>query len=346
MFPRNAWYVASWSDDLVARPLARRICNEPIVLYRDANGRACALVDRCCHRGAPLSAGRVTHEGLECGYHGLVFAGDGECVRVPGQDRPPKTARVRSYPLVERDGLVWLWPGDPAAADPTLILDYPYHADLAHWPHKHDLLPIRADYMLVIDNLMDLTHLGYVHGGTIGGDPKAHVEAKMQSTPTPRGLRFTRWMLDSQPPPTYTKAVPFRGAVDRWQEFEYVAPGAVLQWSGAVDAGRGAYERGHRDGGIHLRLFHAVTPETESSCFYFWSSANGYRQSDPAATEQLFEEISAAFAQDKAIVELQQARLAELGEEGLVNIKNDGARLHMRRVVEQMIESESATATD
>jgi vanillate O-demethylase monooxygenase subunit len=168
----------------------------------------------------------------------------------------------------------------------------------------------------------------------------------MESTPTPRGLRFTRWMLDSQPPPTYTKAVPFRGTVDRWQEFEYVAPGAVLQWSGAVDAGLGAYERGHRDGGVHFRLFHAVTPETESSCFYFWSSANGYRQNDPAATEQLFQEISAAFAQDKAIVELQQARLEELGEEGLVNIKNDGTRLHMRRVVDQMIAGEAATATE
>jgi vanillate O-demethylase monooxygenase subunit len=163
----------------------------------------------------------------------------------------------------------------------------------------------------------------------------------METTPTARGLKFTRWMLDSVPPPTYTKAVPFRGRVDRWQEFEYVAPGAVLQWSGATDAGTGAYE-GRRDGGFHLRLFHAVTPETDSSCFYFWSAANGYRQDDPAATEQLFAEISAAFAQDKAIVELQQARLTELGEEGLVNIKADGARLHMRRVVQAMIDGESA----
>src|SRR5258705_4663614 len=74
MFPKNAWYVASWAEDLVAQPVARRICNEPIVLYRDASGRACALIDRCCHRGAPLSAGRVSSEGLQCGYHGLVFA--------------------------------------------------------------------------------------------------------------------------------------------------------------------------------------------------------------------------------------------------------------------------------
>jgi len=341
MFPKNAWYVASWADDLHAQPVARRICNEPVVLYRDASGRAGALVDRCCHRGAPLSAGRVTPEGLECGYHGLVFARDGECVRVPGQDRPPKTARVRSYPLVEKDGLVWIWPGDSTKADPAGIVDWPYHADRARWPHKHDVYAIAASHILLIDNLMDLTHLGYVHGGTIGGDPRAHVEAKMETTPTERGLKFTRWLLDSIPPPTYTKAVPFAGRVDRWQEFEFVAPGAVLQWTGATDAGTGAVH-GRREGGFHLRLFHAVTPETDTSCFYFWSSANGYRQHDPAATEQLFAEISAAFAQDKTIVELQQARLTELGEEGLVNVKADGARLHMRRVIEKMIEAESA----
>jgi vanillate O-demethylase monooxygenase subunit len=255
-----------------------------------------------------------------------------------GRRRRRACAATRSS---RKDGLVWIWPGDPAAADPALVVDYPYHSGPERWPHKHDMYAIRASYMLLIDNLMDLTHLGYVHGGTIGGDPKAHVAAKMQSTPTARGLEFTRWLLDSQPPPTYTKAVQFAGKVDRWQEFEYVAPGAVLQWSGAVDAGGGAYEHGRRDGGVHLRLFHAVTPETDSSCFYFWSAANGYRQDDPAATEQLFTEISAAFAQDKAIVELQQARLAELGEEGLVNVKADGARLHMRRVVADMIEAES-----
>jgi vanillate O-demethylase monooxygenase subunit len=195
--------------------------------------------------------------------------------------------------------------------------------------------------MLLVDNLMDLTHLGYVHGGTIGGNPTAHVEAKMETHPTPRGLRYTRWLLDSEPPPTYTRAVPFRGRVDRWQEFEYVAPGSILQWSGATDAGTGATE-GKRDGGFSLRLFHGVTPETESSCFYFWSAANGYRQDEPEATEQLFAEISRAFDQDKVVVEAQQARLLELGQEGLVNLKSDAARVRMRQTIERLLDAERA----
>ena len=148
-------------------------------------------------------------------------------------------------------------------------------------------------------------------------------------------------MLDSEPPPTYTKAVPFAGRVDRWQEFEYVAPGSILQWSGATDAGTGATE-GKRDGGFSLRLFHGVTPETETSCFYFWSAANGYRQDEPEATEQLFLEISRAFDQDKVVVEAQQARLLELGQEGLVNLKADAARVRMRQTVERLLEAERA----
>jgi vanillate O-demethylase monooxygenase subunit len=339
MFVKNAWYIAIWADELRDAPFARRICGEPVVLYRDAQNHAAALADRCCHRGTPLSLGRVTADGLECGYHGLIFARDGACVRIPGQLRVQPNARVRSFPVVEQNGFIWIWLGDPQAADRKLLVEYPYHDDPAHWPYKHSTYPIAASYMLVVDNLMDLTHLGYVHGGTIGGSPATHVDAKMETRATPRGLKFTRWMLESEPPPTYRKAVPFKGKVDRWQEFEYIAPGSIVQWSGATDAGTGAYE-GKRDGGFSLRLFHGITPETETSCFYFWSAANGYRQNEPAATEQLFGEISRAFDQDKAVIEAQQARLAELGDEGLVNIPADTARIRMRQVVEKMLAAE------
>jgi vanillate O-demethylase monooxygenase subunit len=170
-----------------------------------------------------------------------------------------------------------------------------------------------------------------------------HVEAKMKTTRTPRGLHYIRWMLDSVPPPTYVKAAGFKGRVDRWQEFEYFAPGAIVQWSGALDVGKGAYEQGNREGGFSLRLFHGLTPETETSCFYFWSTANGYRQDDPQATEELFDEIAFTFLEDKTVVEQQQARLLELGEGGLVDIDTDGARLHMRRTVERLLAEDRAT---
>jgi phenylpropionate dioxygenase-like ring-hydroxylating dioxygenase large terminal subunit len=346
MFVRNEWYIAAWSDEVGDPPLARRICGDPVVLFRSADGKVGALFDRCCHRGAPLQFGKVVEHGLQCGYHGLIFDHRGKCIRVPGQDLIAERTRVRSYPIVEKDGFLWIWMGDPARADQSRLIDYPFHRDCRRWPSKHSTYHIKANYMLMVDNLMDLTHLGYVHTSTIGGNPTIHVEAQMKTTRRPKGLKFTRWMRNSAPPPTYVKAVGFTGRIDRWQEFEYVAPGSVMQWSGAVDAGGGdqAYANGIPEGALEFRLFHGLTPESDTSCYYFWSIANGYRQADPQATEQLFAEIAAAFQEDKLVVEGQQARLAETGEEGLVDIATDAARLHMRRVVERLVLEEQQTA--
>lgn len=339
MFIRNAWYVAAWADEVAERPLARRICGEPVVLFRDHDGRAAALLDMCCHRGAPLHLGTVAEQGLQCGYHGLVFDRSGACVRIPGQSNIPERARVRGFPLVEQDAFLWIWMGDPALADPAQIVSYPYHNDNARWPHRHTMYPIKSSAMLMVDNLMDLTHLGYVHTSSIGGSPMTHVEAKMETVRTPLGLRFTRWMLNSLPPPTYVRAVGFQGRIDRVQQFEFIAPGSILQWSGAGEAG--AYKDGDTSASkLSFRLFHGLTPETETTCFYFWSTANGFRPNDPAATEQLFAEIGAAFDEDKTVVEAQQARLSECGEDALVDITTDAARIHMRRTVERLAAEE------
>ena len=343
MFVRNAWYVAAWADEIGEAPLARRILNEPVVLYRDRQGRAAALLDMCCHRGAPLHLGKVVEQGLECGYHGLIFDRSGACVRVPGQDHILERSRVRSFPVVEQDAFLWIWMGDPAQADPEQIVRWPYHSDAVNWPHKHTMYPIKAAAMLMVDNLMDLTHLGYIHVSTIGGNPAQHVEAKMDVERTPLGVRFTRWMLNSPPPPTYVKAVGFQGRIDRCQRFEFVAPGSVLQWTGATDAG------GYRDGNtddskLAFRLYHGLTPETDTSCFYFWSAANGFRQDEPAATEQFFTQVAAAFMEDKTVVEGQQLRLAEMGESALVDIASDSVRLAMRRIMERLLAEEGKQA--
>jgi phenylpropionate dioxygenase-like ring-hydroxylating dioxygenase large terminal subunit len=339
MLIRNAWYVAAWADEIGQAPLARRICNQPVVLFRDSKGHVAALRDMCCHRGAPLHMGKVVELGLECGYHGLTFDRTGCCVRIPGQDRIPDRARVPSYPVVERDAFLWIWMGDPAMADETEIVSYPWHNDTQNWPHKHTTYHIKASATLMIDNLMDLTHLGYVHVGSIGGNPMIHVEAKMDTVRTPCGLRFTRWMLNSVPPPTYVRAVGFQGRIDRAQMFEFIAPGSIVQLSAADEAG--AYQDGDvGNSKLQFRLFHGLTPETDTTCFYFWSTANGFRPNDPAATEQLFREIGAAFQEDLTVVEGQQARLSELGEDALVDIATDAARLHMRRTMERMASGE------
>ena len=173
-FVYNAWYIAAWPEEIEGGALVgRTILNVPLAIFRDADGKASALEDSCCHRGAPLSHGRTVAAGLECGYHGLVFDGAGKCVHVPGQATVPTSARVRSYPVVERQQCLWIWMGDAARADESLIVDYPFHDMPAEWPHRKATFRIGANYMMMIDNLMDLSHLAYVHSKTIGGSPKA-----------------------------------------------------------------------------------------------------------------------------------------------------------------------------
>ncbi len=142
-FVRNAWYLAAWPEELDGGLMSRTIMNEPLVLFRNATGAVGALEDRCCHRGAPLTHGEVVAEGIQCGYHGLIFDCTGTCVKVPGQDTVPRKAVVRSYPVVERQQFIWIWMGDPALADEGKIIDYPYHDQPDKWPHRKAVFPSR-----------------------------------------------------------------------------------------------------------------------------------------------------------------------------------------------------------
>jgi phenylpropionate dioxygenase-like ring-hydroxylating dioxygenase large terminal subunit len=351
-FIRNAWYQAAWSHEVgtnevgaddETKPLARTIMNEEIVLFRDADGRAHALEDRCCHRATPLRLGEVVPEGLQCGYHGLIFGGDGACVFIPGQDSVPPQARVRSYPIVERQEFIWIWMGDPALADESKILDYPWNDDHANWPHKHGMYHVDCNYMLLIDNLMDLTHIPYIHRKTIGGGNRmGQVNARMDVHKTDTGCHYIRWMFGIVPPPTYCRAAGFAEdtLVDRWQDFEYFAPGSVVQWTGALEVGRGAEENRDQPGGFSLRLYHGATPETERSCHYFWTPANGYRQDEPEATQALYDEIAYTFTEDLDYLNAQQACLDADPDQLLVDIKSDRARILARRALDRMIRAE------
>ncbi|HSV46292.1 MAG TPA: aromatic ring-hydroxylating dioxygenase subunit alpha, partial [Ramlibacter sp.] len=228
MFVRNAWYVGAWSDEVApGGMLTRTLLGEPVLFYRSEDGALAALQDRCCHRGLPLSHGCVQGDRVQCGYHGLVFDARGACVKVPGQERIPPTPKVRSYPVVEKQGMAWIWMGEPERADASQIVSHPFHED-PDWVWIKDCYRVEANYQLITDNLMDLTHVGYVHGRTIGGTPQAHSEALATTTGTERGVRVERWMLDSLPPPAYTVAHTFgTERVDRWMEIEFFAPCVV-----------------------------------------------------------------------------------------------------------------------
>ncbi len=339
-FLRNAWYIACWDQDLEKGPFARTIMNEPIAFFRDAQGKVGAVEDRCCHRGAALTDGRIVENGLQCGYHGLVFDVSGKCVEIPGQDAIPPMAKIKYYPVVEKQEAIWIWMGDPALADESKIIDWPFHKGGATpLPHKKGMLPFKANYLMLVDNLMDLTHLGYVHSRTIGGNPLQHVNAEMNVERTGNGVKFARWMMESNPPPTYVKAAGFTGKVDRWLEFEYRAPCLVLQYTGAIDAGKGAKQNQNQPG-FHSRILHCATPETDTTAFYIFAAANGYRTDDPQATEDFYNELIPTFIEDVTMMSHQQSRIDLDPERPLINIKSDAALVHARRAFSAAYEAE------
>lgn len=345
MFAYNAWYMGAWADEVKPKGLLGRILLElPVVFYRAEDGTALALEDRCCHRALPLSHGCVIGDQLQCGYHGLVYDRQGVCVKVPGQERVPPKAKVRSYPVVEQDQMLWIWMGEPALADPALIVRHPWHNDPA-WVWIKDRYSINANYQLITDNLMDLTHVGYVHQRTIGGTPQAHSEAETQTTRSDTGVKVTRWMMNSVPPPAYTAGHKFNTpTVDRWMEIDFFPPAVVRIHTGAKDVGTGARE-GNREGGLAFRGLNLQTPETETSTHYFWSGARTYSPDEPEARNKLLTSLPATFAEDKVVVEAQQASLDRQGGVPLVMIASDAGLVHARKLVAAMIEKEAkATA--
>jgi len=181
-FVKNAWYVAAWSKEIRRKLLPRTILGEQVVLYRREDGTPAALVDRCPHKLAPLSLGELKGDQVQCGYHGMTFDCSGTCVRVPGQQNIPPTARVRSFPLVEKYNAVWIWMGEPHLADAKKIVDVPHYGEpgwgwgLVDGQYVH----FRTNYLNITDNLVDPAHTTYVHKSTIGNAAAEDVGVKVE----------------------------------------------------------------------------------------------------------------------------------------------------------------------
>jgi vanillate O-demethylase monooxygenase subunit len=193
---------------------------------------------------------------------------------------------------------------------------------------------------MLVDNLLDATHLSYLHSGSVGGSsPDVHMVAQNDLSTTDNGIILTRFMQNSPPPETYNNCVELPDRIDRWQEFEFVAPSTVLQYSGGVPTGEDRITAGAPR--FDMRIFHTITPETDTSCFYFWSVSNGHETDNPAATVKLTDEIQVALAEDKAMVEAQQLRVTELGEDRLVDHQSDKPRVSARWAIKRLNERQN-----
>ena len=341
MFLRNFWYVAASDHEVTRKPLGRTILGEPIVLFRKEDGRPVALEDRCVHRHLPLSMGRLVGDLLQCHYHGLRYDGTGQCVRVPGQSTVPPGARVKSYPVAERHRWLWIWMGEAARADPDLIPDF-HWLDDPQWGAKSAYLHVKANWQLIVDNLLDLTHLAFVHESTIGN--AALVEnAAVKVERAPNSVTVTRWTINAPAPPTFVKAGGFTTPVDRWQIIDFAPPANLRLDVGATPTGTGA-PQGRRVGGITMRNLNAITPETETTSHYFWGQAHDWDVGNRALTDMLLDQITTAFLEDVAVFEAQQRNMTLIPNAPQVDINADSGVIQARRILERIHREEQAAA--
>ncbi len=339
-FPIDRWYVAGFSWELQDKPLARTLLNRHMVLFRTEDGQVAALEDRCCHRELPLACGTVEAGGLRCGYHGLLFNGAGSCIEIPGQDRIPSKARVPSFPLREQDQILWVWIGAEPGSEPTQgPPSYPVHGH-PHYKFGGGVYHYDAPYQLIHDNLLDLSHLGYVHLKTIGGNASIHMNAELKVTQDGDSVRVVRYMPDSDPPPTYLAAWPFQGRIDRWQEVEF-HPSHILIWTGAVDVGTEQMDNPDR-GGFHMKGFHGLTPETETTSHYFWTMATNPYPGKQDMTQLVVEQTAATFDEDKVIIETQFANQQRFGPRPVIDIHVDAGPNRARRIIANLLTKPSA----
>lgn len=334
-FPLDQWYVAGFAADLSDRPVGRTFLNQKVVMFRTGDGRVAALEDRCCHRSLPLSCGTVEAGGVRCGYHGMLYAPGGQCIEVPGQDRVPAKACVKAYHLVEQDHLLWIWmPAQEGGAPTKAVPDYPWHSHPAYkW--GCGMYHYQAPWQLIHDNLLDLSHLGYVHLKTIGGNARLHMNAPMQVTAGDDRVKVVRLMPGSTPPPTYKAAWPFGDTCDRWQEIEFELSHLRI-WTGACEPGSAALDDPGR-GGFHMRGFHGITPETEDTCHYFWSMASTCHPERPDNSQDVIDQTRFTFDEDRLVIEAQYRNMREFGQRAQwVDIHVDAGANRARRIVQRL----------
>lgn len=344
MFPKNCWYVACTPDEIVEKPLGRKICGENIAFYRDSSDKIAAVQDFCPHRGAPLSLGYIEDGDLVCGYHGLKMGADGKTVSMPKQ-RVGGFPCVKSYPVEERYGFIWVWTGDADKADTDKIphLEWAVSDD---WAYGGGLFHIQCDYKLMIDNLMDLTHETYVHSSSIG--QKEIDEMPVKTKKVGEEIHTSRYMDGVIAPPFWqanlrTKGLPDDQPVDRWQICKFSPPSNVLIDVGVALEGNGGREA-PADKRVNSIVVDFITPETETSHWYFWGMARNFNVDDKALTDAIREGQGAIFSEDLEMLELQQKNLLLYPEKKLLMLDIDSGGVQSRRIITKLMEEENSPA--
>lgn len=337
MFLKNAWYVAAWSEDIKDDLQQIILLNKKICMFRDTKGQTVALEDACPHRKLPLSKGRLKGDDVECGYHGLTFNCTGQCVRAPGKGGIPSNAKVHSYPIEERYGLVWVWMGNPALADASEIFEIEEFGDPNWGLNKGKALEIDCNYLYVTDNLLDPTHVAWVHQSSFG--QAATEDTPLRVTKGDDGITVWRWMMDVEPAPFYKKVVDFEGNCDRLQHYEVRYPCHAIIRAVFTPAGTGGEGGPLHEKTFVMNSYNFMTPETENRTRYYWFQTRNIRPNDEKLSVMMSEDVKHTFEEDREILNEVQKGMADKSTPH-IDLPIDGGQLRFRRQLEVMIDQE------
>ena len=359
---RDCWYVIAWAHEIPPADspelFHRTALGEPILVYRLAasgnSGTAdkmVALEDRCCHRLAPLHKGQREGDCVRCGYHGLKFNPQGACVEAPGIPIVPEKARVKSYPVAVKNNWVFVWMGDPALADEALLPD---NFSNAHpdWQNKPGYMHYDTPYLLICDNLLDFSHLSFVHASTLGGSPMIAqavptIEKTLDAHGLQNGIRVTRRVPNVPAPPFYQRFRRFDEMLDRWFIYDFVLPGTLLMQSGGRPVSDAPDDLRRA---VQLHSCQTLTPETETSTHYFFQQSHYLRKEGgggldeataAAVTDSIFNSLLGAFNEDRDMIRAQHAVIQLNPDAPMLPLAMDSALIQFRRLVQARQEREA-----
>lgn len=344
--PFDAWYPALWSKDLPEKSLlSRTYLGQPVALYRDSEGSPVGLADQCPHRLAPLSKGKLLPGGIvRCQYHGLEFARDGHCVGNPhGDRRIPVAMCVRTYPLIEKHSLVWIWMGRRKPREHDTVPDFSMLDESSGLSTQRDSIMVGANFRLLGDNLMDLSHAAFLHQGILSSPEAAwaNIEIEQQGKTV-----WCRRMMPNTPVAKLHDLLFRRDGkpVDQWTNIRWDPPGCLLLEAGVRAPGT--------DDGFSMQLVHFLTPETERTTHYLFGVARRTVVADEEVKQQIAELRRFAFdMQDRPMMEAQQANMDREESSGgagpMLLASIDAGPARVQRILDLMIEEEkSSAATD
>jgi vanillate O-demethylase monooxygenase subunit len=332
---RNEWYVAALSKEVDRTLRDRRLLGTSVLLYRTADGAPIALRNRCPHRSFPLSRGKLEGDNVVCGYHGLTFGSDGACVRVPSQEMVPEGVGTRRFPVVERAPLIWIWMGDPEAADPERIPEHPW-LNAPDYAHVSGLLHVKCSYVRLHENVLDLTHFPFLHGETVGD--LAYAQAPFEIAEQGDSVRITRRLKDHPVNPGFGGAIGNLGhRVNRTSESWFKTPAFHVAHGTIEDLEGGVGGRTE----FHFKILHMFTPETSTSTHYFWASARDVAIDNAALSEAGQRRAINTFMEDVEALERIEALWREEGDLREISVAGDRAGLLMRRIIARRAQQEA-----